>query len=76
MERDVVSEQVDALRVEALEARRLAETLGDVQSIADLENYAAQLEAEAERLTSHNRCKADDVPLKLLTVKSQLAHQQ
>jgi hypothetical protein len=76
MERDVVSEQIEALRVEALEARCLAETLGDVQSIADLENYAAQLEAEAERLSSHERCTADNVSLKLLTVKAQFSHQQ
>jgi len=45
-----VSEQIDALRIEALEARRLAETLGDTQSILDLQDYAAQLEAEADRL--------------------------
>ena len=55
-----MSEQIDALRVEALEARRLAETLGDLQSIVDLQNYAAQLEAEAERLRGHNRSGADD----------------
>lgn len=55
MERELVSEQIDALRVEALEARRLAETLGDTQSILDLENYAAQLEAEADHLRSKDR---------------------
>jgi len=55
MDRELVSEQIDALRIEALEARRLAETLGDTQSILDLENYAAQLEAEAERLRLTNR---------------------
>jgi hypothetical protein len=76
MERDLVSEQIDALRIEAVEARRLAETLGDMPSIADLENYATQLEAEAERLSSRGRRKADEVPLKLLTVKAQLSHQQ
>jgi hypothetical protein len=52
MERKLVSEQIESLRVEAVEARRLAEALGDPQSILDLENYAAQLEAEAARLGS------------------------
>ena len=50
MDRNLVSEQIEALRVEALDARRLAETLSDAQSILDLEKYAAQLEQEAERL--------------------------
>ena len=67
MERELVSEQVDALRIEALEARRLAETLGDLQSIVDLENYAAQLEAEAERLGSLKRGKIDDIALSRVT---------
>ena len=64
MERELVSEQIDALRVEALEARRLAETLGDTQSIVDLENYAAELEAEAERLGLAKRGKIDDIALR------------
>ena len=67
MERELVSEQIDALRIEALEARRLAETLGDMQSILDLENYAAQLEAEVERLGSLNRCKVDGIPRSSVT---------
>ena len=54
MDRELVSEQIEALRIEALEARRLAETLTDPQSILDLENYAAQLEAELVRLGSRN----------------------
>jgi hypothetical protein len=61
MDRELVSEQIDALRVEALEARRLAEALGDTQSILDLENYAAQLEAEAERLRLINRDDAHEI---------------
>jgi hypothetical protein len=61
MERELLAEQIDALRVEALEARRLAESLGDMQSIVDLENYAAQLEAEAEKLRLRNRSNAEDV---------------
>jgi hypothetical protein len=61
MERELLSEQIDALRVEALEARRLAESLGDMQSILDLENYAAQLEAEAESLGSRNRSHRGDI---------------
>ena len=59
MERELVSEQIDALRVEAVEARRLAETLSDPQSILDLENYATQLEAEAARLTSRTNRNTD-----------------
>jgi len=58
-----VSEQIDALRLEAVEARRLAETLGDMQSIVDLENYAAQLEAEIERLSSMKHYDEVVVPL-------------
>jgi len=65
MERELVSEQIDSLRVEALEARRLAETLGDTQSIRDLESYAAQLEAEAERLCGTNRDGVHAVPPEL-----------
>ena len=61
MERETVSEQIEALRIEALEARRLAETLSDRQSILDLENYAAQLEAEASRLSSRNIRDANEV---------------
>ena len=63
MERELVSEQIDALRLEALEARRLAETLGDIQSIVDLENYAAQLEAEIERLRSTKHYSENDVAI-------------
>ena len=59
MERELVSEQIDALRVEAVEARRLAETLSDPQSILDLEKYAAQLEAEAASLTSRTNRSTD-----------------
>jgi len=62
MERELVAEQIDALRVEALEARRLAETLGDLQSVLDLENYAAELEAQAERLRSRDHASAEDAP--------------
>jgi len=62
MERELVAEQIDALRVEALEARRLAETLGDLQSVLDLENYAAELEAQAERLRSRKHDSAEDAP--------------
>ena len=76
MERDLISEQIDMLRVEALEARRLAETLGDMQSIADLENYASQLEAEAERLSSRNRRNPNDVAPRSHTAKAQLFPQQ
>jgi hypothetical protein len=54
MDRKLVSEQIDALRVEAVEARRLAESLSDPQSILDLENYAAQLDDEAARLGTGN----------------------
>ena len=50
MDRELIAEQIDALRLEALDARRLAETLSDSQSILDLEKYAAQLEEQAERL--------------------------
>lgn len=50
MERELVSEQIQSLQVEAIEARRLAETLRDPQSIRDLEKYATELEAEAARL--------------------------
>jgi hypothetical protein len=59
MDRQLVSEQIDALRLEAVEARRLAETLGDAQSILDLENYAAHLEAEAMRLASRTNRTTD-----------------
>ena len=52
MDRELISEHIDALRVEALEARRLAERLSDAQSILDLHQYAAQLEDEAARLGS------------------------
>jgi hypothetical protein len=51
MDREITAEQIDALRLEALDARRLAEALGDAQSILDLEKYAAELEQEAERLS-------------------------
>lgn len=61
MDRELVSEQIEALRIEALEARRLAETLTDRQSILDLQNYAAQLEAEAARLGVRNDRSADEI---------------
>jgi hypothetical protein len=70
MERELVAEQIVALRLEALEARRLAESLGDMQSIVDLENYAAQLESEAERLGSLKRCKVDDIIRSSVTKRS------
>ena len=59
MERQLESQKIEALRLEAVEARRLAETLGDRQSILDLENYAAQLEAEATQLASHTNRTTD-----------------
>ena len=59
MERELVSEQIEALRIEALEARRLAETLSHAQSILDLEKYATQLEAEATRLASRTSRSTD-----------------
>jgi hypothetical protein len=62
MERQLVSEQIDALRVEALEARRLAETLCDPQSILDLQNYAAGLEAEAASLGLRNSQQRAETP--------------
>jgi len=62
MEREFVSEQIEALRIEALEARRLAEALTDQQSIRDLENYAAQLEAEAARLGLRNTRNVVEIP--------------
>ena len=43
-------EQIRALRVEAEASRRLAASLSDKQSLADLEGYALELEAEAARL--------------------------
>ena len=61
MERETVSEQIEALRIEALEARRLAESLTDRQSILDLQNYAAQLEAEASRLSLRNSRNAEEI---------------
>jgi len=61
MDRKLVSEQIEALQIEALEARRLAETLTDRQSILDLENYAAQLEAEAARLGARSARSADEI---------------
>ena len=59
MDRKIASHEADALRVEALEARRLAETLGDSQAICDLQNYAAELEAEAAQID--RRFTADPV---------------
>ena len=43
-------EQIRALLMEAEASRRLAASFIDQQSIADLEGYAAELEAEAARL--------------------------
>lgn len=43
-------DRIWALRAEADESRRLAETLTDAQSVADLEAYALELEAEAAKL--------------------------
>ena len=45
-----VDDQIWALRAEADESRRLADTLGDAQSAADLQAYALELEAEAANL--------------------------
>lgn len=42
--------QIVALRMEAREARRLAEFVGDGQSVADLESYADELERHAAEL--------------------------
>ncbi len=47
MDQEPNLDQAEALRLEAGEARRLAECMSDDQSVADLERYAAALETEA-----------------------------
>ncbi len=48
-------EQVSELRAEAAEARMLAATFLDRQTIADLQKYAFALEAQAAALDSEQR---------------------
>jgi hypothetical protein len=44
------ADQIWTLRMEAEQSRRLADSLNDPQSVADLEAYALELEAEAAKL--------------------------
>ncbi len=44
------AEQIWSLRVEAEESRRLAASFADRLSVIDLQCYASELEAEAEKL--------------------------
>ena len=48
-------EQFWALRADAEEARRLASSFHDRLTVADLESYASELEAEAAKLQSEHK---------------------
>lgn len=55
-----IRDAIHALRAEAAEARAMAATFTERRTVSDLENYAAELEREAQQL----RTRRHEAPLR------------